>query len=345
MIYKNTELYNVEELIEPADGRGKILTRIPNSLRTILNPSAKQNALSAAGCEIRFNLEGESARIVLKLEETEDDRLAIGEVFQGAFHFSRHFVGTEPTEITVLHPQNIKEHLKLRDKISKEKFLPFDAHLTRVILPYRPGVRIIDIEGDIAPPRQGQIPERKYLAYGSSITHGSAGIRPTGPYAMRTAQILGADLINLGFGGGAHCEKEMAEYIARREDWDFATLEMGINMVGDFEVEEFKNRVEYFIERIARSRPDKWVFCIDLFPCYWDFDPASTISSKPNAFREIVRETVERLNMEKLIHIDGREILKDVSGLTFDLTHPAASGMEQMASNLSRAIEERAGKI
>ena len=44
----------------------------------------------------------------------------------------------------------------------------------------------------------------------------------------------------------------MADYIAGRDDWDFATLEMGINMIGDFDVEEFRSRVEYFIPKIGK---------------------------------------------------------------------------------------------
>ena len=329
MIYKNAELYNVEEIITPENGEGNLFTRVPDRLRVTLNQNAKDNALSPAGCEIRFNLEEGSAKIVLKCEGQ-----AIAEVFQGAFRISQHVVGAEPTEIAVSIPQN----MALLDSLAKEKHLAFDPYLTRIILPYTPAIRLMDIEGNIALPRQDQTPEKRYLAYGSSITYGSSAARPTGTYAMRTAQSLGVDLINLGFGGGAHCERQLADYIAHRNDWDFATLELGINMIGSFETEEFKERVEYFIERIAKSHPGKWIFCIDLFAFYADLDGNST---KQTEFREIVRNTVERLNMPKLLHIDGREMLKDVSGLMSDLVHPSPSGMEEIALNLSRLIRKK----
>jgi lysophospholipase L1-like esterase len=339
MIYKNVELYNVEELIAPEDGVGKVLSRIPNKLRMTLNESAKTAALFPAGCEIRFNLEGESAKILLKREEMSHwgSQLSLVEVFQGSFQVSWNLIGTKPTEITLSLPQNVE----LLDKVSKKERLPFDAHLTRVILPYDETIRLIDIDGRTVPPNQGQTPKKKYLAYGSSITHGAWAIRPTGSYAMKTAQVLGADLINLGFGGGAHCERQIADYIARREDWDLVTLETGINMLG-FSTEEFKNRVEYLIEKVAKSHPDKWIFCIDLFTFCDDFNHSS---KKQNEFRKIVRNTIEKLNMPKLVHIDGRKILKETSGLTSDLVHPSPIGMEEMAMNLSRFIKKRIGTI
>ena len=332
MNFQDVELYNVAELLIPEDGVGKNITRIPNSLRVILNPAAETNALCAAGCEIRFNLEGKSAKITLSCEG-----IGIAEVFQGDFQISWHSIGMKPTEITVSLPDN----LSFLDKVTKEKGLPFDPHLTRVILPIFSQIRLIDIEGETSLPRKDQTPKMKYLAYGSSITHGASALRPTGSYAMRTAQHLGVDLINLGFGGGAHCEKQIADYIAEREDWGFASLEMGINMIGEFSTDEFTKRTEYLVERIAKAHPDKWVFAMDLFTFASDYDPAS---KKQNEFRRAVRNAVEKLNMPRLVYVDGREVLKTASGLTFDLVHPSPAGMEEMAVNLSNLIKIKMGK-
>src|SRR5690606_33281884 len=108
---------------------------------------------------------------------------------------------------------------------------PFDARLTRVILPWQPPLRLHQPPvGDFEPPRREQLPRLRMLSYGSSITQGNGAITASGTYASRVSQLLGVDFINLGFGGGAHLEREMADYIASRTDWDLATLEMGINM-------------------------------------------------------------------------------------------------------------------
>jgi len=332
MNYQNVELYNTVELLTPESGVGKYMTRLPDKLRKTLNQAALENALCSAGSEIRFNVEGKSAKVTLS-----SNGLGMAEVFRGNFHVSWQMIGPQPTDFNVSLPEN----MSFLEKVSKEKGLPFDPRLTRIILPFYNPIRFIGVEGETSVPRKSQTPKTKYLAYGSSITHGASALRPTGSYAMRTAQRLGVDLIDLGFGGGAHCESQIANYIADRRDWDFASLELGINMVGGFSTEEFTKRVNYLIERIAKAHPDKWVFAIDIFTYADDYNPAA---KKQNEFRRAVRNAVRKLGMPKLVHVDGRKILKETSGLTFDLVHPAAAGMEEMAFNLSSLIRKRMGK-
>jgi len=326
MVYKNICFHNVAEIIETEDGM--LMTRIPDGLRVILNEGVQTRALMPAGCEMRFNLRDGEARIILKLTEGE----GVAEVFQGNFQVGQYFIDEKPAEMVVGKPANLSE-LRM---LSAKNNLPFCPELTRIIMPYRYPVKIAGINGgEFGLPEKRQLPEKRYLAYGSSITHGQNGVLPTGTYAMRTAQMLGADLLNMGFGSGAHCERQMADYIASRKDWDFASLEMGINMVTGFDADEFKNRVEYFVAKIAESHPGKYIFCIDMFPFYMDFTEGET---KNEIFREIVKKAVFAVNSRRVIHIDGRDILKDASGLMTDLVHPSPSGMQEMATNLSNII-------
>ncbi len=88
------------------------------------------------------------------------------------------------------------------------------------------------------------------LAYRSSITHGDGAVRLTESYAMLTAIHLGFDLINLGFTGSAQMEGEMAHFIAHELDWDIATLEMGINVISAWPVEQYRERVQAFAREI-----------------------------------------------------------------------------------------------
>jgi hypothetical protein len=97
--------------------------------------------------------------------------------------------------------------------------------LVRVILPYDWPTELVDITGEIDPPRAEQTPAIRLLAYGSSNTHGGGAVRSTESYAMLTAARLGFDLINLGFAGSAQMELEMAHFIAQDLDWDIASLD------------------------------------------------------------------------------------------------------------------------
>ena len=328
MILGQAELHNVHELLDDPGGTGSICCRVPNDLRVTLNESAKNNALQASGCEIRFNLEGR--RAVITLQSPEGPTLA--EVYQGDYFSALHIVDAAPTRIVVERPDT--EPVMRRVAPSDARF---DTGLSRVVLPWRPSVRLISIEGETSLPRPEQTPDTRYLAYGSSITHGSTAVRPTGTYPSRTAEFLGTDLFNLGFGGGAHMEAGMADYIAGRDDWDIATLEMGINVVQSFDVDEFHRRVEYFVTTIADAHPDDWIFCIDIFPCLYDFMSVE----KCGIFRSIVAERVSQLNRPKLVHIPGDAVLRSNNGLTVDLVHPAPGGFEEMARNLADIIRAR----
>jgi len=328
VIFGQTELHNVHELLDDPGGPGSICCRVPNDLRVTLNESAKNNALQASGCEIRFNLEGSNA--VITLQSPEGPTLV--EVYQGDFFSALHIIDVTPTQVVVARPEAETVMRQVTPSSAR-----FDTGLTRVVLPWRPSVRLIAIEGETSLPRPDQTPNTRYLAYGSSITHGSTAVRPTGTYPARAADLLGTDLFNLGFGGGAHMEAGMADYIAGRGDWDIATLEMGINVVQSFEVDEFHNRVEYFVTTIADAHPDDWIFCIDIFPCVYDFMGVE----KCGIFRSIVADRVRELNRPKLVHIPGDAMLRSNSGLTVDLVHPAPAGFEEMARNLADIIRDR----
>ena len=329
MIYQGLELYNVHQLLEDQIDDDLAFTRIPNELRVRLNDSARLNALQTTGAEARFNLLGERAVFTLRSA----DRPSVVEVYQGSFLVDWQVVGTEPTQIVVQPPDNLDTLARL----TAEHHLPYDAQLTRLLLPWRPPARLLSIEGQFEPPRADQTPASKYLAYGSSITHGNCSARPSAMYAHRTAQFLGMDLINLGFGGGAHLEPQMADYIAARDDWELASLEMGVNILRSIDSDEFARRVGYFVPTIARAHPDKWLFCIDLFTSRFDWE----LAQKRQRFAQIVRETVAELGMEKVVYIPGAEMLRSVSGLTADLVHPAPAGMEEIARNLTRVIRKR----
>ncbi|CAG7658748.1 SGNH/GDSL hydrolase family protein [Paenibacillus allorhizosphaerae] len=334
MIYRNVELHNVQQIEETADGVR--LCRVPEHVRMSLNESAKMNrAYNTCGCELRFNLIGEEARIVLRKEPGKTvTKHGLAEVyfgpFQAAYPTTPAAVSSDGTEIVIRYPGNLEE-LK---QLAKLQQLPFDPALVRVILPYEWIYKLVGIEGEVAPPGPEQTPELRYLSYGSSITHGGDAARPTGTYAMRTAQRLGADLINMGFAGSAHMDEAVAEYIASRDDWSFATLEMGINVFRFWEPELFERKVNRFLSVIAGSEPNRPIVCTDLFYCIYDIQE----NPKIGVFRDIVRTAVQKLERPNVHYIPGTELLTSAQELSADLIHPSAAGHELIAERLSVRI-------
>jgi lysophospholipase L1-like esterase len=334
MMKGKLELYNVVEETPSCNGDGRLVSRIPDALRRTLNDGAKRSATAPGGCEVRLNLGESKATARLRCEEGSQ---VLAEVFQGDFMVSRHRVDAGVTDIGLNPLQNVDQ---LR-RVGESRGRRFDPALTRVIFPYAPPMGFDGFDGECTPPGPDQVPQRRMLTYGSSITHGAWAMRPSGTYAMRLAESLGVDLINLGFGGGAHCEGQLADYIAGRQDWDIALLEMGINMLGRFEVAEYRRRVAYFVETIAAGNPDKWLICTDLYTCFADLVDAPEFAERKRrakGYRRELRRIVRGLPQPKLLHVDGRRLLRDPSGLTFDLVHPSPGGMEEIAANLARFV-------
>ena len=329
MIFKNTELYNISE-IEAAQNGSFNMLRVPKSVEKGLSPDAAERNKNCCGAEIRFNLKGDKAKLKLRMPEgSAASRATVlyGSIYSGWEEAVKTIYDRE-TEIVVSNPYD-KEALK---RLTEENRLPFDSSLIRIMLEHS-NVQLIDIEGDTKPPRKEQTPEKKYLAYGSSITHGSIGLNAPNTYPNRTAELLGAELINLGFAGSARLEKCMADYIAERNDWDFATLEMGINVL-NIEPGDYRERITYFIEKVAESHPDKKVFCIDIFYTHSDF----VQNGRAEMFRSIMRETLAKLNLKNTVYINGLDVLAAVTGLSADLIHPSCTAIPVMAENLARII-------
>lgn len=342
MLFKNADLYNVRGLVSLGDQPGYQISRIPENLRAQMNEGAQRTAFNTCGVEIRFNLIGETANITLQRCPAGDvpvDPAGVAEIWHGPFEgdwtICPRTIGPQPTVITLKRPANLE---RLR-AIARQQSLDFDPALFRIILPYDWPTYLIDIQGDIAPPRPDQVPIRKILSYGSSITHGGGAVRPAESYAMLTAARLGCDLINLGFAGSAQIEPEMADFIASEVDWDLATLEMGINVIGIWSIEQFRERVQTFLHKVACPHPDRWIFCIDLFT----FEGDLTGDPKATAFREVVAQTVKGENLPRLVHLDGRSLLKSLAGLTADLVHPSSAGMLEISTWLVEAIQNHTG--
>ncbi|WP_138752245.1 SGNH/GDSL hydrolase family protein [Paenibacillus sinopodophylli] len=337
MLMKKFELYNVQALVATEDDKGMKLSRVPEVVRSALNENAQRTAFNGCGVEIRFNLHSEKARVVLrKLPNSAISLHGVAEVyhggFQGSYDLCPQHIGLSDSEIVMHASPQLSELRQLTQRFD----IPYDPSLIRILLPYDCPTLFISLEGDTSPPRPEQTPSRRMLAYGSSITHGGGSVAPSETYAMNTARLLKMDLINLGFAGSAHMEPEMADYIASRDDWEIATLEMGINVIGTWSPETFAERIDYFIETVAHAHPDRWIFCIDMFTNYNDL----VSPQKATVFRNIVRDKVAALRMPRVIHLDGTHLLPGYLGLSADLVHPSPFGMLDISQRLASEIKK-----
>lgn len=326
-------LYHVESL-EQDDTYGDYITgRIPEAVRRQLNPKAQSNMLFVSNSELRFVMEEDAVTIVLRRLPVSGQIKSRGilEVFsgdyQGSCEISPEVIDVNETEITIRRQD--WSHI-CRFPRNPGGFAP---QVMRVLLPYDWGCCIREIRGAIRPPKTEEMPEKRLLFYGSSITHGGNASVPSRTYAFQTAWELGYDFINLGSAGSAFMDCAMAEYIAGLTDWDAAVFELGVNVIEEWTDGQLYERAYQWIDTVKHAHPEKTVIVTDMYYNHYDFEG----DERSDAFRKKIEECVSVLEKkyDRLYYKKGTEIMGTFRGLSSDGLHPSDAGHTMIAQNLT----------
>ena len=338
MIYKNAEIHNAAELkINKSDGSME-WTRIPQSaIESLDSQQGKNMAVSSTGVEIRFVMKSDTA--VIRMQSISKPEVnSCFHVYRGGIqggwcdHEINTFVPCEPTDFVIKRSENLPT-LKRMAALRKDEFSP---EVIRIVFD-RGSFRILDISGDIEPPKKEHTPKKTLLCYGSSITHGSNAIDASHSWTSVLAHNLNADLRNLGMAGSCAMEPEIIDYIASEGEcgaWDAAIMELGINVL-NWEESKIYQRVENAITQVAGRNKDKKVYVVSPFYCGEDFNE----KSEPNKWRTIIKEVVNRLAFDNVTLINGLDILGDASLLSADVVHPNIYGVQQIAERMTDLVK------
>lgn len=336
MIYKNFELYNVANLV-PVDG-GMLMARVPENVRMAMAEQGRRMATAACGCEIRFVINSGKAKLTLRTRDPGTSATAIlyyGGVQAGWTTLYQKINDTDT--VLEIAPPNEPEKLKL---ISDAAGYPYSTQVIRLLFD-SPQIVIVDLEGDVRPPLAEETPAKRFMMYGSSITHGSLACAPNNTYLHQIARRLGCDMYSMGFAGACRMEPEMCDYLSEQDNeinprrWDFAVMELGINILG-IEPDDFEHRVMYLLTKMTTKNPDKKLFVIDIY--YHSAD--LTNPEKSDLFREIVRRCAAKFPQAR--HIPGKSLLTSARGLSADFVHPNIDGVDEIARNLGAILEAEA---
>lgn len=337
MIHDGLEFHNIVELVAVEGEKGLRIQRAPESVRAKVNEGTAGVMMSPASSEIRFRLADgcDSATVTLSSKDG-----AKGYIYHGPFQGAAFVLGAEPKDVKV-------NRSKRSSLLTKEDYpgAAYDPNLIRMIFggAYPEPVMYHGHSDGITLPREGDVPSKTYLAYGSSITHGTDHVGGAISYPAHVAWKLGYDCRNLGASGCCRCEPELADFMAEQKA-DLVTLELSVNMLGgEFTAEEFKDRASYLVKRMADADPKRQVVCITIFKHWRDInDRYLTGNEKATAeeYRQILRDIVKELDRPNVHIIEGPELLTDIGGLSQDLIHPGARGMIQIGEELARRIKE-----
>ena len=334
MIYKNLEIFNVSELSEGTNG-GMRIHRFPISVENAFGDQGKRMNKNATGVEIRFRMISDTVKLRLSMEGASGASAYFyrGSVLSKWQDLSRYISGGEGSELVFEKADNPK----FFEEITKSGNYPYSPEVIRLVFNGGP-LQIIDVEGEIEPPRKEDLPQKTYLAYGSSITHGSSALSAPYMFTSLVGDHFKVAVRNLGMAGCALVEREVADYIAEsgaRGEWDFATLCMGINCLSRAE-EDIYESVGYMINKVAGANPEKHIFCIS--PIFSSSDMNGY--EGPKRWRRVIADLVEKYNSPYVHYINGLDLMDGAWGLSGDFVHPAPIGVRGIAKNLIAELEK-----
>lgn len=348
MIYKNMEFHNVSAIETKENIPGIRLLRFPRDVRDKLgtekNKMGRFVSSVSTGCEIRFVTS--SKEILLTLSAHENDGTVI--IFNGDIFHST--ATLEKGKITTLKIERNERLYEVdNDMLEGNRF---SSNVWRIMMGRAVGPSgnftaiFHDIETfghELRIPRDNEKPDKKWLAYGSSITHGSGATNHHLSYVQLAAYHLGVDVLNKGMGGTCLAEKEMIDFLVKETNWDFATFEIGVNMRSLLTPEGYEKRLRYLLSLLEKKKPDKPVFLITIYP-NWNssncIKTPSVLTKAENAFNDVMRNLFHTYKRDNLYLIEGNELLQDTFALTQDLIHPSDYGHSQIAVNLTKRIKE-----
>jgi lysophospholipase L1-like esterase len=253
-------------------------------------------------------------------------------VYSGYFQHSRHAL---PQGVAVTIPLDAAEVFgRVNEKYTEGQ--RFSRKVWRIAFKDA-NVAVLNVEcfGDeLRLPKPEEMPARTMLAYGSSITHGAGALNSSDTYVEQLARLLVCDVLNKGLGGACFCEPGVADYFAEKLQWDFALMEIGINMVNTIPVDEYEKRLRYMLERVTAT--GKPIFLVTCYRYSRDYSVAEgTEEQKLCAYRETMRKVHADFADKNCYLIEGTEILDRPEYLTTDGIHPSSYGHMMMGQNLS----------
>ncbi len=248
--------------------------------------------------------------------------------------------------------------------------LPDRVKDVEIWLPHNEATQLVALRTDapIEPvPDRGR---KVWLHHGSSISHGSDAASPTTTWPALAASRGGAELINLGFGGGALLDPFTARAL-RDTPADLISIKIGINLVNLdlMRLRAFTPAVHGFLDTIREGHPTAPLLVVSPILCpihedtpgpgAFDFsalsagklrfratgDPAERTAGKLtlNVIREeLARIVKQRAADDRNLHcLDGRDLYgeADFAELPLpDQLHPDAAAHRRIGERFAALV-------
>jgi len=186
--------------------------------------------------------------------------------------------------------------------------------------------------------------QKRWVHYGSSISHSAFQCSPSRLWTARVAREANLHLTNLAFSGNCKLDPMICETIAGLPA-DLLTFKLGINLwYGDLTYRTFLPGIIGLIRRVRDKHPVTPIVLISSIYC----PTREVVPSGPGHLtlaetREIVEEAAalfRELGDANIQYLDGLTLLrKDQAGCLRDGLHPDAQGQIYLAENFVREMK------
>lgn len=304
--------------------------RVPREVAVTVSKNIVQKCDQTAGGRVRFKTNSPSVAIMAELHNTEQVAMMTPLSTMG---FDLYANGVFVRSFVPPYGQldgHFESKIAVGDSSEKEILIHF---------PLYSGVKSLYIgvvEGSTLSPAEPYKYEKPVVYYGSSITNGAAASRPGMTYESMLSRWLGVDHHNLGFGGSAKGEREIAEYVA--------SLDMSVFV---YDYDHNAPSVEHLL---ATHEP--------MFKIFRAKHPTTPVIfvSRPQYNRtadcrhrfEVIKQTYENARAagdENVYLVCGSDLFDGLDAdFTVDGVHPTDLGFRYMAQGLRPVLENALSK-
>lgn len=226
------------------------------------------------------------------------------------------------------------------------KFLPMDPGMKSIEIwldPRFPFILenvIIDDDAQIQPTK---IIQKRWVHYGSSISHSKHAGSPSTTWTGIVARKYNFHLTNLGYGGQCKIDP-MIGLMIRNLPADMVTLKLGINCYkGDLSPRTFESNAIGLVNIIRDKKPD--IPLVVISPIHSPnreesrvWDNSMTLMEMRNMLLHVV-EKFKKYGDQNIYYVDGLKILGlDKAEYLPDDLHPNAEGQFIMAENFTNEV-------
>jgi hypothetical protein len=238
--------------------------------------------------------------------------------------------------------------------------LPTGDKTIELWLPQSAQVELHDLAIDAGASLAAAPAGRRWIHYGSSISHAMDAAGPSETWPALAARTAGVELISLGFAGQCLLDSLVARTIAATPA-DLISLKIGINIVNHDAMREraFVSSVHGFLDTIRDQQPNVPVLLISpLFCGLAETAPGPTIRGDNNGgttfhhvprspelttgaltlvrIRELLAAIVHRRSDTKLYYLSGLDLFSAAdAGHLLDGLHPDAEGQRLIGARFT----------